>query len=194
MNILPVILHGSHVRLEPLSLDHLPGLCAVGLDESLWRLTVSQVQSADDMRAYLEQALAEQARGTALPFATVEQRGGMVIGSTRFGNIDTDNRRVEIGWTWLGTAWQRSAVNTEAKFLMLRHAFEVWQCLRVEFKTDVLNQRSRTAMLRIGAQEEGIFRRHMLTASGRVRDSAYYSIIAEEWAEVKERLTGMLSI
>lgn len=194
MQIFPVVLTGRHVRLEPLSLDHLSGLCAVGLDESLWRLSVSQIRSMEDMRAYVEQAMVEQTRGTSLPFATIDQRTETVIGSTRFGNIDADNRRVEIGWTWLGTAWQRTAANTEAKLLMLRHAFEVWDCLRVEFKTDVLNQRSRAAIARIGAQEEGVFRRHMLTASGRVRDSVYYSIIAEEWAGVKGRLEARLGI
>lgn len=194
MKILPVTLHGSHVRLEPLSLDHLPGLCAIGLDEDLWRISVSQIRTVDDMRAYLMQALSERASGSALPFATIDERSGTVIGSTRFGNIDVANRRVEIGWTWLGTAWQRSAANTEAKLLMLSHAFEVWQCIRVEFKTDVLNQRSRNAILRLGAKEEGVFRRHMLTESGRVRDSVYFSIIAEEWGGVKGRLEGMLGI
>ena len=194
MKIQPVTLHGSHVRLQPLSLDHLPGLCAVGRDDGLWRISVSQIRTPDDMRAYVEQALSEQASGSALPFATVEQAGGSVIGSTRFGNIDVANKRVEIGWTWLGKAWQRTAANTDAKLLMLSHAFEAWECLRVEFKTDVLNQRSRNAILRIGAREEGVFRRHMLTASGRVRDSVYYSVIAEEWPGVKGRLEGMLGI
>jgi RimJ/RimL family protein N-acetyltransferase len=194
VKVLPVTLHGSHVRLEPLSLDYLPGLCAIGLDEDLWRISVSQIRTVEDMRAYLIQALSEQTSGSALPFATIDERTGAVIGSTRFGNIDVANRRVEIGWTWLGTSWQRTAANTEAKLLMLSHAFEVWQCLRVEFKTDVLNQRSRNAILRIGAKEEGIFRQHMLTASGRVRDSVYFSIIAEEWVGVKGRLEGMLGI
>jgi RimJ/RimL family protein N-acetyltransferase len=170
------------------------GLCAVGLDERLWRLTVSQVRTPEHMRAYVDQALREQATGVALPFATVDQKSGAVIGSTRFGNIDVPNRRVEIGWTWLGVDWQRSAANTEAKLLMLGHAFDSWHCIRVEFKTDVLNERSRTALLRIGAKEEGIFRRHMVTESGRLRDSVYYSIIAEEWGEVRAGLRAMLGI
>jgi RimJ/RimL family protein N-acetyltransferase len=194
LEVLPVVLRGSHVRLEPLSLEHLPGLCAVGLDERLWRLTVSQIRIPQQLRAYVDQALREQAAGMALPFATVDQKTGAVIGSTRFGNIDIPNRRVEIGWTWLGVDWQRSAANTEAKLLMLGHAFDTWHCIRVEFKTDVLNERSRTALLRIGAKEEGIFRRHMVTESGRLRDSVYYSIIAEEWGEVRGRLRGLLEI
>jgi Acetyltransferases, including N-acetylases of ribosomal proteins len=194
LEILPVVLGGSHVRLEPLTLHHLPGLCAVGLDESLWRLTVSQIRTPEDIRAYVDQALSEKARGLALPFATVDQKSGAVIGSTRFGNIDVANRRAEIGWTWLGGNWQRSVANTEAKLLMLGHGFDTWHCIRVEFKTDVLNERSRTALLRIGAKEEGIFRRHMVTESGRLRDSVYYSVIAEEWEEVRRRLRGMLGI
>jgi RimJ/RimL family protein N-acetyltransferase len=166
----------------------------VGLDERLWRLTVSQVRTPEDMRAYVDQALSETARGLALPFATVDQKSGAVIGSTRFGNIDVANRRVEIGWTWLGVEWQRSPANTEAKLLMLGHAFDTWHCIRVEFKTDVLNERSRTALRRIGAKEEGVFRRHMVTESGRLRDSVYYSIIAEEWEGVRRRLRGMLGM
>jgi RimJ/RimL family protein N-acetyltransferase len=115
------------------------------------------------------------------------------MGSTRFGNIDAPNHRVEIGWTWIGKPWQRTPVNTEAKFLMLQHAFEVWQCIRVEFKTDALNTRSRAAIARLGAKEEGIFRHHMITESGRLRDSVYFSIINDEWPEVKTLLQKLLA-
>lgn len=193
MKVSPVTLTGTHVRLEPLSLQHLDGLCAVGLEEDIWRLGLSPIETCDDMRSYVETALRSQAAGSALPFATVVNDLNVVAGSTRFGNIDITNRRVEIGWTWLGKQWRRTAVNTEAKYLMLTHAFEVWGCIRVELKTDVLNERSRQAMLRIGAKEEGIFRSHMITASGRIRDSVYYSIIEQEWPDVKARLEEMLA-
>src|SRR5882672_3238726 len=134
----PVILEGEHVRLEPLSLNHLAGLCAVGLDEELWRLSTEMISTSEQMRGYVETALRQQSAGTSIPFATILKDGGQVIGSTRFGNIDRVNRRVEIGWTWIGRAWQRTAMNTEAKYVMLRHGFEVLGCLRVELKTDSL--------------------------------------------------------
>jgi RimJ/RimL family protein N-acetyltransferase len=144
------------------------------------------------MRAYIEKALDEQARGTALPFATIEKSSGKAIGSTRYANIDGANRRLEIGWTWITPRWQRTAVNTEAKYLMLRHAFEHLGCLRVEFKTDVLNERSRNAILRLGAKQEGIFRKHVITSTGRIRDSIYFSILDTEWPEVKAGLEEKL--
>ena len=144
------------------------------------------------MQRYIETALEWREAGTALPFATMLQPDGTVIGSSRFANIDRPNRRLEIGWTWIGRPWQRTPANTEAKYLMLRHAFEVLGCIRVEFKTDVLNTTSRNALLRIGAREEGIFRRHMITETGRVRDSIYFSIIEAEWPAVKAGLIGKL--
>ncbi|HEV2493018.1 MAG TPA: GNAT family protein [Terriglobia bacterium] len=193
MQVQPVTLEGKHVRLEPLSLAHHAALAEVGLDEELWRWIPAPVGTLEDMRAYIEAALREQAAGVALPFATVERATGRPIGSTRFGNIDRTNRRVEIGWTWIARPWQRTAVNTEAKYLMLRHAFETLGCIRVELKTDSLNQRSRRAILRLGAQEEGTFRNHMITASGRVRHTVYYSIIESEWPAVKARLVEKLS-
>jgi RimJ/RimL family protein N-acetyltransferase len=145
------------------------------------------------MRSYIEQALGDQARGTSLPFATIDQASGKVIGSTRYLNIDVSNFRVEIGSTWLAKPWQRTSANTEAKYLMLRHAFEKFGCIRVELKTDSLNQRSRDAILRLGAQEEGTLRNHMLTWTGRIRHTVYFSIIDAEWPEVKARLEGMLA-
>lgn len=145
------------------------------------------------MRDYIGSALVAQAAGTAMPFATVERASGRVVGSTRFMNIDVANRRVEIGATWIAKPWQRSAINTEAKYLMLRHAFETLKCIRVELKTDALNQRSRQAILRIGAREEGVLRQHMVTWSGRLRDSVYFSILDSEWAGVKADLEARLN-
>ncbi len=187
------MLEGRLVRLEPLSLAHVDRLCEIGLDEELWRWTVAHVRTCEEMRAYVEAALEEQRQGRSLPFATVERASGLAVGSTRFGNIDLANRRIEIGWTWIARPWQRTAINTEAKYLMLRHAFETLGCLRVELKTDALNERSRRAMLRIGAREEGIFRKHGVTESGRVRDTASYSIVDDEWPAVQARLLGMLA-
>jgi len=188
MVVEPVVLQGVHVRLEPLSLEHYVGLCEVGLDEDLWRWIPTPVQTKDEMRAYIDKALQEQAAGAALPFATLDAASGQAIGSTRFGNIDCANRRAEIGWTWIARSWQRSAVNTESKYLMLRHAFESWGCIRVELKTDALNERSRNAILRLGAKQEGTFRNHMITASGRLRDTVYFSVIDSEWPMVKAAL------
>ncbi|MEP6574367.1 MAG: GNAT family protein, partial [Gemmatimonadota bacterium] len=175
MNIRSTTLEGRSVRLEPLTMEHLTGLAEVALDPDIWRLQVSQIETKAQLRAYMQDALAAEAAGTALPFATIDVASGRVIGSTRYGNIDHPNRRVEIGWTWLGTAWQRTASNTEAKYLMLRHAFETLGCIRVEFKTDSLNEKSRRALARIGAREEGIFRNHMIVDSGRIRHSVYFS-------------------
>ena len=193
MIVQPVTLEGKCIRLEPLSLAHHAALCEAGLDEDLWRWIAAPVRTPEEMRAYIETALSEQAAGRALPFATIERASGRAIGSTRYGNIDRSNRRVEIGWTWIARPWQRTAVNTEAKYLMLRHAFETLGCIRVELKTDSLNERSRKAILRIGAQEEGTFRNHMITASGRIRHTVYYSIIDSEWPAVKANLEEKLS-
>ena len=193
MVVEPVTLEGQFIRLEPLSLEHHAQLCAVGLDEELWRWIPHAVGTSDEMRADIETALEWQAAGTALPFATIARATGRAIGSTRFANIDRANRHVEIGWTWLGKKWQRTAANTEAKYLMLRHAFETWRCLRVEFKTDSLNVRSRAALLRIGSKEEGIFRNHVITWTSRIRHSVYYSIVDSEWAGVRADLENRLS-
>ncbi|MBI5710493.1 MAG: GNAT family N-acetyltransferase [Candidatus Eisenbacteria bacterium] len=193
MKIEPVTLEGPQVRLEPLSLErHFDDLCRVGLDQDLWCWSTVDVRSPGDLRSYLESALQERAEGRALPFATVARAAGRAVGSTRFGSIAVPHRRVEIGWTWIGRGWQRSAINTEAKYLMLRHAFETWGCLRVELKTDALNRRSRDAMLRIGCREEGTLRKHMLTERGTVRDSVCYSIVDEEWPAVRARLEEMM--
>jgi RimJ/RimL family protein N-acetyltransferase len=192
MNVLPITLEGRHIRLEPLSLKHHAQLCEVGLDEDLWRWTTTLIRTPVEMREYIEAALREQSAGMSLPFATIDKSTGRAIGSTRYGNIDRLNRHLEIGWTWVAREFQRTPVNTEAKYLMLTHAFEALDCLRVEFKTDSLNERSRNALLRIGAREEGIFRNHMITYTGRIRHSVYYSIIDSEWPTVKANLEAKL--
>lgn len=188
----PVTLEGNVVRLEPLASKHVDGLVAVGLDPSLWALTVARVRDAADLRAWIESALADQRAGSALPFAIVLRDDNRVIGATRFGSYAPSHRRVEIGWTWVSPQWQRSAVNTEAKYLLLKHAFDTLKLLRVEFKTDVINVRSRAAILRIGAQEEGILRRHQVTESGRVRDSIYFAITDLDWPTVRQELERRL--
>ena len=192
MKFEPVTLKGDHVRLEPLSLEHLDGLCEFGLDPELWRWTTTRLTTREDMIDWVDEALESEQAGTARPFATISLESGKVIGSTRFGNIDLDHRRVEIGWTWVGVPWQRTPVNTEAKYLMLRHAFEVLGCIRVEFKTDSINERSRRALLRIGAKEEGTLRNHMIVHDGRYRHSVYFSVIDSEWPEVKLNLEAKL--
>ena len=191
--VAPVTLESPWVRLEPLTPAHHAGLCAVGLDPDLWRWIPNPVYTAGDMHAYIDTALQGQAAGTILPFATVEPATGRVIGSTRFGNIDRVNRHMEIGWTWVAGPWQRTAVNTAAKYLMLRHAFETLGCLRVELKTDLLNTRSRNAILRLGATQEGIFRNHVITSTGRVRHTVYFSILDGEWPTVKAGLEAKLA-
>ncbi len=192
MKIKEIILEGKFVSLVPLRLEHLDGLYKAGLDESLWFWTVNVIKNSDDMRHYVETALNEFKRKVSLPFVTIEKSGGKIVGSTRFGNIDPKNRKVEIGWTWINPCWQRTFINTEAKLLMLTHAFGTWNCIRVELKTDVLNEKSRNAILRIGAKEEGILRQHVITDAGRFRDSVYFSIIDSEWREVKANLEKKL--
>jgi len=188
MKVESVILDGQFVRLEPLRFEHLEALCAVGLEKSMWTLTANVMENAGDMRHYVEIALKEFEQKTSLPFVTIEKSSNKIVGSTRFGNIDRKNLKTEIGWTWINPEWQRTFVNTEAKLMMLAHAFETWECVRVEFKTDALNEKSRNAILRIGAKEEGILRRHMITETGRYRDSVYFSIIDSEWEAVKANL------
>jgi len=188
----PVTLEGRHVRLEPLTLAHLDGLAEVGLDEEIWRFGLTDLRTREDMRHYVDTAIQERHERRSLPFATVLRSEGRTVGSTRFGNIEPVHRRVEIGWTWIGRQWQRTAVNTEAKYLMLRHAFEALGCVRVELKTSALNHKSRTAILRLGAREEGTLRRHMVNDRGVYRDTVYYSILEEEWPAVKSRLEERL--
>jgi len=192
VNVAPVTLEGRRVRMEPLDLArHFEGLCAIGLDPELWRWTLNVCATPTQLREYLETALAEQQAGRSLPFATVDVGTDRIAGCTRFGNIETKHRKAEIGWTWVGREFQRSHVNTEAKYLMLTHAFETWGCVRVELKTNVLNRKSRDAMLRIGCVEEGMLRQHMIGDTGVKRDTVYYSILDREWPAVKQRLESM---
>ena len=188
----PVTLEGSIVRLEPLSLDHVPALAEVALDAVIWRWTIARPTSEAELRAWAETTIAARAAGTELAFATIDRVSGRPIGSSRYMNIALDHRRIEIGWTWVGTAFQRTGANREAKLLMLGHAFDTLGCRRVEFKTDALNEKSRTALLGIGAQFEGIFRNHMVMPDGRMRDSAYYSVIDSEWPAVRAALEAGL--
>jgi|SRR3984957_17376326 len=189
----PVTLEGKVVRLDPIRSEHIEAFWDAAKDalDDIFQWIPYRMKSKEDFQHVVDKAMAEQERGESMVFATVERSSGRVIGSTRFMNIDRVNRHVEIGSTWIAPAWQRSAVNTEAKYLMLRHAFEVWQCMRVELKTDALNQRSRNAILRIGAKEEGILRKLLITWTGRVRDTVYFSILDTEWPEVKARLENM---
>jgi N-acetyltransferase len=192
--VLPLTLEGDVVRLEPIRRDHAELFwdIAKGDLEDIFRWIPYSMKTPEDFKKLITKAFDEQERGESVVLATVENSSGCTVGSTRFMNIDRVNRRVEIGSTWVAPAWQRTAVNTEAKYLMLRHAFEVWKCMRVELKTDALNQKSRNAILRIGAKEEGTLRRHVVTWSGRVRDTVYFSILDSEWPEVKARLEAKL--
>ena len=193
MEILPVTLEGQHTRLEPLSVAHHEALLTAAGDGELWNSTVTLVPNRDTMTGYIEAALSAQTRGSELPFVIIKKSSGKVVGTTRFYEIDRDDRRLAIGYTWLSVSAQRTAINTEAKLLLLTHAFEFWKFNRVEFITDVLNQQSRRAILRLGAKEEGILRSHMVMPNGRVRDSVCFSIIADEWPEVKADLMARLA-
>jgi len=192
MKIQPVALEGKTVKLAPLKLEHLSELYEAGSDESLWRWTANTIKHREDMLGYVETALGELARKVSVPFVTIEKSSEKIIGSTRFGNIDANNRKTEIGWTWINPTHQRTRINTEAKLLMLTYAFETWNCIRVELKTDVLNEKSKNAIRRIGGIEEGILRQHLITDAGRLRDTVYFSIIDSEWQTVKANLKEML--
>jgi len=184
----PVTLEGRIVRLEPMSIGHLDGLMEVALDPAIWRWTIARPTDLAGLQAWMASALANRDAGTEHPWVTVDRETGRPIGSSRYLNIVLDHRRLEIGWTWVAPAWQRRGANREAKLLMLQHAFDALGCMRVEFKTDANNEKSRAALLGIGATFEGIFRRHMVMPDGRIRDSAYYSIVDTEWPAVRESL------
>jgi RimJ/RimL family protein N-acetyltransferase len=190
--IQPVVLDGRMVRLEPLRREHLDGLVEVAFDPALWRFTLARPVDRAGLEAWLQTALDNAEAGTEVPFATVDQASGRPIGSTRYLNIVPEHRRFEIGWTWLATTAQRTGANREAKLLQLTHGFEGLGANRIEFKTDSLNDKSRAALLGIGAQFEGIFRNHMVMPDGRLRHSAYYSVIRQDWPDVKARLTELL--
>jgi len=189
----PIVLEGSRVRLEPLRLDHLRDLALVAFDEPLWRWTIMGAQDAAGLQRWVEAALANQESGTERPFATIDLASGRAIGSSRFMSIVPEHRRLEIGWTWVGSAFQRTGANREAKLLQLTHAFETLGANRVEFKTHARNERSRTAIAGIGATFEGVFRQHTIMPDGSLRDSAYFSVISPDWPAVKARLVERLA-
>ena len=190
----PVTLEGRFVRLVPLSEAHVPGLAAVGCDDRIWQLMLyGLIRSEDDMQAWVRGLLESQAAGTDLPFAVIHLASGRVAGATRYMEIRPAHRGLEIGGTWYGLEFQRTMVNTECKYLLLRHAFETLGTIRVQFKADMRNERSQRAIERIGARREGVLRNHYILPEGVMRASVYYSIIDSEWPEVKQRLEGMLA-
>lgn len=192
MQLEKVVLSAPGVRLEPLAAEHEAGLAEVVRDGELWKIPVTFVPHPDQLPAFLEDAEAAFVAGRELAFATFETRHNRIVGSTRFRCLEEAHRRVEIGFTFLAGAWQRSYVNTAAKFAMLEHAFERWGMNRVELLTDVLNAKSRAAIARIGAREEGILRSHMVMRDGRVRDSVIFSVVRAEWPAVRAALAAKL--
>ena len=193
MNFEPVVLEGNHVRLEPLDERHEDGMCRAISDGELWKIFVTIVPHPDDIGQFLANAKSAHERGDGLAFATIDKRSNdQVAGSTRFLNANLPNKRVEIGFTFLGKSWQRSPINTEAKLLMLTHAFETLGLNRVAFMTDYLNTASRQAILRLGAKEEGILRNHTVMSDGRIRDTVVFSILKNEWPGVKQNLNYKL--
>jgi RimJ/RimL family protein N-acetyltransferase len=189
----PISLTGRVVRLEPLSLSHVPDLTEVGREESIWRyMLYGTIRSEDDLRAWVQDILERQARGADLAFAVIHRTSGKAVGATRYLDIRPEHRGLEIGGTWYGLAYQRTAVNTECKFLLLQHAFEALGCVRVQFKTDQRNERSQQALERIGARREGVLRNHMILADGTLRHSVYFSILDSEWPSVKALLREKL--
>jgi len=185
------LLKGMHVSLEPLSVEHVAGLQDAAHDGELWNLWFTSVPTTETTQQYVEQALALQERGKAMPFA-VRDATGEVVGSTRYGNIDADNKRVEIGWTWYAQRVQRTALNTEAKLLLLSNAFETLGAIAVEFRTNWFNYPSRNAIARLGAKQDGVLRNHMLMPDGTRRDTVVFSILDSEWPAVKKNLQYQL--
>ncbi len=194
MPVSPITLTGRVVRLEPLSEAHVRGLTAVGIDEEIWQLMpYGPIQDEADLREWVRRILQHAAQGTDLPFAVIHLASGRVAGATRYMEIRPEHRGLEIGGTWYGADFRRTAVNTECKYLLLRHAFEQLSCIRVQLKTDSRNVRSQAAIERIGAKREGMLRNHMILPDGTIRHSVYYSILDSEWPAVKKRLEGMLA-
>ena len=187
----PVSLQGARVQLEPLQVEHASGLREAASDGELWKLWYTSVPTPEGVDAYIASALAERDAGVSLPFV-VRDAGGAIVGSTRYCHVDAANRRVEIGYTWYAQRVQRSGLNTEAKFLLLRHAFDTLHCIAVEFRTNWFNQRSRTAIARLGAKQDGVLRNHLVMPDGSLRDTVVFSIIAAEWPAVRRNLQFML--
>jgi RimJ/RimL family protein N-acetyltransferase len=189
MEVKPVVLTGKHVRLEPLTEEHAPGLAEMGAGQTFWDFMLyGNINTVDDMHNWVLDILARAEKGTDLPFVAIHLASGRVAGATRYLNIMPKDRGLEIGGTWYGPEFQRTPVNTECKYLLLRHAFETLGCIRVQLKTDLRNVRSQKAIERIGAVREGVLRNHMILPDGRYRHSVFYSILDTEWPEVKKRL------
>jgi RimJ/RimL family protein N-acetyltransferase len=193
MEIKPVMLTGKHVRLEPMTEDHIPNLAEIGVGQTFWDFMVyGNINTLDDMRNWVLDILSRAEKGTDLPFVAVHLASGRVAGATRYLNIMPNDRGLEIGGTWYGPEFQRTVVNTECKYLLLGHAFERLGCIRVQLKTDLRNERSQKAIERIGAVKEGILRNHMILPDGHYRHSVFYSVLDTEWPEVKKRLEEMM--
>jgi N-acetyltransferase len=190
MWIEPVTLVGSLVRLEPLAPEHEDALWEVGQDPEIWQFMSADVHTRADLHQWIAEALRQQQTGAHVPFAIIDRAGGRAIGSTRYFDISESHRHLEIGHTWLGKRYWRTGVNTECKYLLLRHAFETLGCARVQLKTDKLNLRSQTAIKRLGAVEEGTLRKHMWVQNRRFRDTVFFSILDDEWPAVREKLRG----
>ncbi len=190
----PVMLTGRHARLEPMTEDHISALAQIGAGRDFWHFMLyGDMRTEADMRAWVWDILARAQKGTDLPFVAVDLASGRVAGATRYLNIMPKDRGLEIGGTWYGTEFQRTAVNTECKYLLLRHAFETLGAIRVQLKTDARNVRSQRAIERLGAMKEGVLRNHMILPDGYIRDSVFYSILDSEWGQVKRNLEGMMS-
>lgn len=190
----PVTLQGKHVRLEPMTEAHVPGLAQIGIGQSFWDFMLyGNIQTEADMRNWVLDILSRAEKGTDLPFVAIHLASGRVAGATRYLNIMPKDRGLEIGGTWYGTDFQRTPVNTECKYLLLSHAFETLKCIRVQLKTDKRNERSQKAIERLGAKKEGILRNHMILPDGRFRDSVFYSILDTDWADVKKNLEEMMT-
>jgi RimJ/RimL family protein N-acetyltransferase len=187
-----VTIAGKNVVLEPLSSKHHDDLAVAGADSSIWRWLPTPHHLPGSMARFIKEAEKASANRSAVVFATIDRKSGSAAGSTRYHHIVPEHRRLEIGVTWLGTQFQRSHINTEAKFLQLWYAFEKLRCRRVELKADVENMKSRAAIARLGAREEGIFRKHMLYEDGRNRDNVYFSIIDDDWPLVRALLEQKL--
>ncbi len=193
IHVEPVTLTGRFVRLEPLSEAHVSGLAEIGIGQPIWNFMVyGRMESEGDMENWVKDLLSRQAKGTDLPFAVIHLASGRVAGATRYLNITPEHNGLEVGGTWYGVDFQRTAVNTESKYLLLKHAFEELGCIRVQLKTDLRNERSQKAIERIGAVREGVLRNHMILPDGYIRDSVFYSILDREWPVVKKHLEGML--
>ena len=191
----PVILQGKHVRLEPLNESHIPGLTEIGAGQDFWNFMLyGDMKTEDDMRNWVLDIMGRGQRGTDLPFAVIYLESGQVAGATRYLNIVPHDRGLEVGGTWYGLDFQRTVVNTECKYLLFTHAFEVLKCIRLQIKTDSRNVRSQKAIERLGAKKEGVLRNHMILPDGYIRHSVFYSILDTEWPEVKINLEKMMDV